>query len=196
VALDHDFDVAINVRPVYPIAIRTPDFFSRVNPQFAPYLMRDTKRVAESLGLPFRWPPLPDPVVMDMASYTIAAEQPYIHRLTRLGIAAVQHGRGLAYIDEVSRLIFGSTVDGWHEGDHLAQAAGRAGLDGAELEAAVAADAESLEAVIEANQDDHAAAGHWGVPLMVLDGEPFFGQDRFDLLVWRLEQKGLQRRTS
>ena len=34
------------------------------------------------------------------------------------------------------------------------------------------------------------------VPLMVLDGEPFFGQDRFDLLVWRLEQKDLKRRNS
>ena len=31
---------------------------------------------------------------------------------------------------------------------------------------------------------------------MVLDGEPFFGQDRFDLLVWRLEQKDLKRRNS
>ncbi len=39
-----------------------------------------------------------------------------------------------------------------------------------------------------------AAAGHWGVPLSVLDGEPFYGQDRFDLLVWRLEQKWLRKR--
>jgi 2-hydroxychromene-2-carboxylate isomerase len=26
---------------------------------------------------------------------------------------------------------------------------------------------------------------------MVFEGEPFFGQDRFDLLVWRLRQHGL-----
>ena len=25
-----------------------------------------------------------------------------------------------------------------------------------------------------------------GVPLMVLDGEPFYGQDRIDVLEWRL----------
>jgi 2-hydroxychromene-2-carboxylate isomerase len=29
---------------------------------------------------------------------------------------------------------------------------------------------------------------------MALEGEPFFGQDRFDQLVWRLKQKGLQAR--
>jgi len=29
------------------------------------------------------------------------------------------------------------------------------------------------------------------VPTLVFDGEPFFGQDRFELLVWRLEQRGL-----
>jgi 2-hydroxychromene-2-carboxylate isomerase len=28
---------------------------------------------------------------------------------------------------------------------------------------------------------------------MVLDGEPFFGQDRLNSLVWRLEQRGLRR---
>lgn len=39
-----------------------------------------------------------------------------------------------------------------------------------------------------------AGAGHWGVPLRALDGEPFYGQGRFDLLVWRLEQKGLRKR--
>ena len=29
---------------------------------------------------------------------------------------------------------------------------------------------------------------------MVFEGEPFFGQDRFDQLQWRMEQKGLARR--
>ena len=34
----------------------------------------------------------------------------------------------------------------------------------------------------------------YGVPLMVFEGEPFFGQDRFDQLKWRMTQKGLQPR--
>jgi 2-hydroxychromene-2-carboxylate isomerase len=29
------------------------------------------------------------------------------------------------------------------------------------------------------------------VPMMVFGGEPFFGQDRIDQLVWRLKQAGL-----
>jgi 2-hydroxychromene-2-carboxylate isomerase len=32
------------------------------------------------------------------------------------------------------------------------------------------------------------------VPLLVFQGEPFFGQDRFDQLVWRLQQHGLETR--
>ncbi|HIG40016.1 MAG TPA: hypothetical protein EYQ14_05675 [Gammaproteobacteria bacterium] len=37
--------------------------------------------------------------------------------------------------------------------------------------------------------------GHGGVPLMVYQNEPFFGGDRFDQFVWRLQQSGLTRRT-
>ena len=101
---------------------------------------------------------------------------------------------GLAFIREVSHLIWSGTVDNWHEGDHLANAAARAGLDLAELDAAIATDEAHYIAEIEANQVAQRAGGHYGVPLMVLDGEPFFGQDRFDQLKWRLEQKGLQPR--
>ena len=33
-----------------------------------------------------------------------------------------------------------------------------------------------------------------GVPLFVFKGEPFFGQDRMDMLIWRLAQYGLTER--
>jgi len=48
--------------------------------------------------------------------------------------------------------------------------------------------------VIAENQKALEKAGHWGVPTMVLDGEPFFGQDRIDQLLFRLKQKGVKRR--
>jgi len=37
-------------------------------------------------------------------------------------------------------------------------------------------------------------AGHGGVPLMIFQGEPFFGQDRFNQFYWRLRESGLTRR--
>ena len=64
----------------------------------------------------------------------------------------------------------------------------------AELDAEALSDAGGLDAEIEANQDALEAAGHWGVPTLVFEGEPFFGQDRFDMAKWRMEQKGLTKR--
>jgi 2-hydroxychromene-2-carboxylate isomerase len=193
VALERDHDVAANVRVVYPIAVRQPDFFARADPLWASYFLRDIGRSAEFLGLPFRWAS-PDPVRMDPATRTYPAEQPYIHRLTHLGVAAAERGRGLAFLDQVGRLIWGGEVTDWHLGDHLARATQRAGLDLAEMDAAIAADPDHYVATVTANQDAQRAGGHYGVPLMVFDGEPFFGQDRFDQLRWRMEQRGVQRR--
>lgn len=48
--------------------------------------------------------------------------------------------------------------------------------------------------MIAENETDHAASGHWGVPTFVFEKEPFFGQDRIDLLVGRMQGKGLARR--
>ncbi len=30
---------------------------------------------------------------------------------------------------------------------------------------------------------------HWGVPLMVFQGETFYRQDRFDQLIWRMKER-------
>ena len=158
-------------------------------------MLRDIVRVAEYQGMTIGWP-RPDPIVQDFVTREVAAEQPYIHRLTRLGCAAAEAGRGIEFIDEVSRIIWDGTVDGWNTGDHLARATERAGLDLAELDARASSEARRYDAVIESNQQALTEAGHWGVPTMVLDGEPFFGQDRIDLLVWRLKQRGLDARAA
>jgi 2-hydroxychromene-2-carboxylate isomerase len=192
VELVQTYDLEIRVRPVLPIAVRIAGFFDRVNPLWPPYLVRDCLRIAQSLDLPFSWP-RPDPIVQDFATRTIPAEQPYIHRLTRLGVLAAERGRGLPFLDEVSRLIFGGT-EGWNEGDHLALAAARAGCDLAEMDAVITRDAARYDAVIAENQNALEKAGHWGVPTLVFAGEPFFGQDRIELLVWRMRQHGLSER--
>ena len=192
VALARDYDVDVHVRIVLPIAVRIEGFFDRVNPLWPPYLLRDTMRIAQQQGIPYGWPQ-PDPIVQDYATRKVAAEQPYIYRLSQLGVDAELRGRGLAFIAEASRVIWGGDVQNWHEGSYLTDAAQRAGLDLAALDAAIAADPAKSDAAIAQNQQDLETAGHWGVPTMVFQGEPFFGQDRLDLLVWRMEQHGLRR---
>lgn len=188
--MTEDYDLDITLRTVLPIAIRDPDILFTGNPAAPRYIVMDCMRSAQFLGMPLRWP-RPDPVVQNLATREIAAEQPHIHRLCRLGQAATGRGKGLAFAAEVAPLIWDGSTDGWNEGDHLAGAAERAGLDFAELEAEVASDAEALDAEIAENQSALEAAGHWGVPTLVIDGEPFFGQDRVDMAKWRMEQKGL-----
>jgi 2-hydroxychromene-2-carboxylate isomerase len=194
-AMAAQYDLDVRVRPVYPIAVRIPDFFATINPLWPPYLVRDCKRLAEYHGVGFGWP-RPDPVVQkpENGRLVTAAEQPHIFHLTRLGQLACERGRGLPFLGEVSKLIWDGSVDGWNQGEHLANAVGRAGLDLAEMDAAVAAEADRLEQAIQRNQRDHEAAGHWGVPTCVFAGEPFFGQDRLELLLWRLRQHGLAQR--
>jgi len=188
--LEQDFRVQVRFRPVLPLAVRDPSFFSPDNVKRAKYIRLDWPRRAEMLGAAHVWPS-PDPIVQDMQTYRIAEEQPYIHRLTHLGVEAERRGRGLAFAYEVSRLLFGGTRN-WHLGEHLAQASQRAGLDLDSMDAAIA-DPASHRAAVEENQDALAKAGHWGVPTFVFQGEPFFGEDRIDTLRWRLGKHALQR---
>jgi 2-hydroxychromene-2-carboxylate isomerase len=191
--MQRDYDLNINVRPVYPLAVRSGEFFGQVNPMWIPYLMRDTYRISQMLGLPYRWP-RPDPVVVDPQTRAATPNQPYIHRLTRLGCAAAKTPHGLNFLNEISRVIWSGEIEGWYDGDHLKNATARAGLDLAALDKTIADDPDKYEAIIMANQKAHAEAGHWGVPTMAFNGEPFFGQDRIPDLLWRLKQNGLKAR--
>lgn len=191
-AMTEKYDLDIALRPVWPLAIREPDFFERNHPNWLGYTMRDMLRVAQFHDIPFG-APRPDPIVQDVATRRIAADQPHIRRVTRMGQAAARRGSGLPFAHEAGQLIWGGQ-ENWHEGDHLASALARAGLDPAEIEREVAAQPDALDAEIAANQDALEAAGHWGVPTLVFDGEPFFGQDRIEMVRWRMDQKGLTER--
>lgn len=193
-AMAQDYDLDIRVRPVYPLAVRFGEFFDRAHPLWVPYLLLDTVRIANMLDMPYRWP-RPDPVFIDPATRKAAINQPFIHRLTMLGCAAAEAGDGLAFIREISATIWSGDIDDWHLGDHLMRAASRAGFDLAVLDRLITADPEKYEAIIQENQKAHASAGHWGVPTTAFRGEAFFGQDRLDVLLWRLKQNGLQPRS-
>lgn len=191
-AMTEKYDLDIALRPVWPLAIREPDFFERNHPNWLGYTMRDMLRVAQFHDIPFG-APRPDPIVQDVATRRIAADQPHIRRVTRMGQAAARRGSGLPFAHEAGQLIWGGQ-ENWHEGGHLGGALARAGLDPAEIEREVAAQPDALDAEIAANQDALEAAGHWGVPTLVFDGEPFFGQDRIEMVRWRMDQKGLTER--
>jgi 2-hydroxychromene-2-carboxylate isomerase len=187
--LREDYAVDVELRVVLPLAVRNPDaLFDPSNRKPPMYIVRDSIRRGEMLGRPIVYPTDPDPIVQDFRTMTVAKEQPYIYRLSKLGVEANRRGRGVELADRVAALIFGGTR-GWDKGDLLKDAVADAGLDLAELDAAIA-NGDHLEE-IERNQDALDAAGHWGVPTMVFRGEPFFGQDRIDALRWRLDRAGL-----
>lgn len=192
-AMAADYDLTIALRTVLPIAIRDPSILFTGNPNVGRYIFMDAARNAQMLGIPYRWP-RPDPVAQNLATREIAEQQPYIHWLCRMGQAAERRGQGLAFADEVSKLIWSGAVDDWHHEAHMAGACERAGLDFTQINAEAQSDAEPLDAEIAANQAALEAAGHWGVPTLVFAGEPFFGQDRIAMARWRMEQQGLTRR--
>jgi len=185
--LERDFDVDLNLRVVFPIAIRDKAaLFDASDRKPTQYILMDWERRAAFLGRPHAWPN-PDPVVQDYQTMEVAEEQPHIYRLSKLGVEAQRRGQGVAFAASVSKLIFGGTGN-WHQDDHLKQAAANCGLNLDSMEAACASGNHLDE--ISRNQDELEQAGHWGVPTMVVRGEPFFGQDRIDTLRWRLELLG------
>jgi 2-hydroxychromene-2-carboxylate isomerase len=187
--LREDYDVDVRFRPVLPLAVRFPESLFDPNDRRAPmYIVRDSMRRGEMLGRPVIYPLSPDPIVQDFATMKVSEDQPYIYRLTKLGVEAARRGKGLEFAGAVSAHIFGGTKD-WDKGTVLKDAAAGVGLDLDALDAAIA-DGDHMEE-IERNHQALDASGHWGVPTMVFRDEPFFGQDRVDTLRWRLEQAGL-----
>jgi len=191
-AMGEEYDLDITLRPVWPLAVRQPDFFERNHPNWLGYTMRDVMRVAQFHGIPFG-PPMPDPIVQDVQTRQISADQPYIEPITRMGQAAARRGKGVAFAHEAGRQIWGGSKD-WHEHDQLARVCERAGLDFDQLHDEAASDAAALDTQIAVNQADLESAGHWGVPTLVFENEPFFGQDRIEMARWRMEQSGLEKR--
>ena len=190
VDIKQQFGVDIDFRPVRPLALREGDFFTRARKQLVPYLRRDMMREATRLGIKMV-PPNPDPIIMDMGTGVVAPEQPYMDRIMPLSYAAVAQGRGIEFAQSVARRIWGG-VENWHEDGPLGEAAEECGLSLAALDDWATSHPDEYKTALQRNEADQLIH-HWGVPLMVFEGEPFFGQDRVDSLIWRLEQAGLRR---
>ncbi|MEQ8247350.1 MAG: DsbA family protein [Alphaproteobacteria bacterium] len=190
--LERRYAIELAVRVVMPLAVRDPDYFESLPPARGAYNAMDAQRTAAYLGIPFARPQ-PDPVVFETERRRPAAHQPYIHRLSRLGALACVKDKGMAFIGAVASMMWGGAVVGWDQGDHLASAVRTAGLDLAEMDAEIAAYPERYDAQISDNERRLSAVGHWGVPTLAVEGEAFFGQDRLDVLAWRLDALGARR---
>ncbi|MDJ0608961.1 MAG: DsbA family protein [Kiloniellales bacterium] len=185
-ALDRRADVEVVLRPVLPGVLRIPEVFQDATELEQRYFDLDVRRTAAFLGLPYG-EARPNPVAFQPGTlFRAAGAQPRVHRLYRLTAAADAGGRGWAYLDQVTRLIWDGTSRDWDRGRALDQAAERAGLDPAALNRAAETRGPEFDRGFAANHEALLASGHWGVPTFVLEGEPFFGQDRFDQLLWRL----------
>ena len=131
-----NYNINLNLRPILPVAIRTPEtLFSPANAPRARYIQLDWPRRARFLGMSDKWPS-PDPIVQNMTTLEVSEHQPYIYRLSYLGVEAQKRGKGPEFAFEISHLLFGG-IRNWHEGEHLEDAAARAGLNLTELDAAI-----------------------------------------------------------
>ena len=190
-ALQETFGVSITIRPVYPIAIRDPEFFKRTNKLYRSYHLKDSQRLAEYLKIPYRRP-IPDPIIQDLETGHIEQKQPYIRNLTRMAQASSDEGYGLKFASAVMSLIWDGRTDNWHKGEAIESTCNAVGINYDTLNNKIRQNADLYEAKIKTNQSAQLSAGHWGVPLMVFNKEAFYGQDRFEMLCWRLEEKKLK----
>lgn len=185
-ALKVEPGIDVVLRPVLPGVLRIPEVFQDTPEIEQRYFDHDVRRTAAFLGVPYG-EPRPSPVEMQPGTlFRAAEEQPRIHRLNRLTVAANDQGLGWEFLDQVSRLIWDGSRQGWNKGTALADAIERAGINFRNLEAQAERRAEEYDREIVRNHKMLLASGHWGVPTFVYRGEPFFGQDRFDQLIWAM----------
>ena len=192
--LKEKYDIEINFKVVYPIAIRMPEWFEGKNFfTFFFFKMIDMRLQAKKLGIPFTSKLKPDPIRQNIMTGKISSHQPYIFDICHLGQMAQMKGVGMEFAFEVSSLIFGG-VENWNTDENLSEAAKKVGLDLIQLRESVNVHEEEIIGQIKQNQVDQLNAGHHGVPLTVIGDKYFFGQDQFDKIMETLKEKGLKER--
>lgn len=192
--LKEKYDIEINFKVVYPIAIRMPEWFEGKNFfTFFFFKMIDMRLQAKKLGIPFTSKLKPDPIRQNIMTGKISSHQPYIFDICHLGQMAQMKGVGMEFAFEVSSLIFGG-VENWNTDENLSEAAKKAGLDLNQLRESVSVHEKEIIGQIKQNQVDQLNAGHHGVPLTVIGDKHYFGQDQFDKIMETLKENGLKER--
>jgi 2-hydroxychromene-2-carboxylate isomerase len=130
----------------------------------ARWILTDLQLWARSYGVPFAWPATFPPVtVRAMRACTFAAERGKVREMS-LALFEGYWARGLDPSGE----------------EAIRKASAAAGLDGAEVLAAV--ETQPMKDALRRSTDEAVAAGVFGAPAILADGHLFWGNDRLPLL--------------
>jgi 2-hydroxychromene-2-carboxylate isomerase len=171
-ALPERFDIELAFHGVIPMAMRGQS----VPRAKRLHTLRDVAREAKRLGMPFGR--IHDPIGEGAMRCLLLAQ------------LAAAEGRLREFVLETGRGIWGEAIDVSSD-NGLRLLATRAGLSWPDC-----LDALSDRSLRERAEQDTAALaelGHWGVPVLVLRGELFWGQDRIADLEAALDEAGLRR---
>lgn len=173
-ALLRDTGTAVRVRPmdlgkIFPLSGGLP--LQKRAPQRQAYRLLELRRFSEALGIPLHPEPRFFPVAGDPAA--------------RLITAVVQHDG-----DEAAMRLTGAVLTAvWAQERDIADDStlgallAESGLDATRL-------AQSRQPEVQARYDENTQAAIdlqvFGAPTYVIDGEPFWGQDRLDFVARRL----------
>ena len=169
-ALADRFDIDLVFRGVIPMAMRgqAVPLAKRL------HTLRDAKREADRLGMPFGR--VHDPIGDGALRCLLVAEH------------AVDTGRVKEFVLTAGRAIWAEAVDVSADSG-LRPVCERAGLRWDACAAAL--NDPLLRARVEANTQRLIDLGHWGVPVFALGGELFWGQDRIEDVERQLEARVL-----
>jgi 2-hydroxychromene-2-carboxylate isomerase len=171
-ALPERFDVELAFHGVIPMAMRGQS----VPRAKRLHTLRDVAREAQRLGMPFGR--IHDPIGEGALRCLLVAQ------------LAGANGRTREFVLEAGRAIWSEAIDVSTE-HGLSEVCTRAGLHWPDCRQALAD--RSLRERVEQDTLALGELGHWGVPVLVLRGEIFWGQDRIADLESALEEAGLRR---
>ncbi len=200
------YNLNLNLHVVYPNVLTDPDALAAMDKlhYLLPYMEIDGYRNGYFRRVPIRQP-VPDILVVHpnkdkdgLASVAPLEEQIYLHFLVRTAVAATEMGKGWEYLNQVMRLLWNGQKKPWDKDDfsHVISAINASEIDAKKLLAAVNADPKKYDDIAAASFAKQITndCKHAGVPCFVFNNEPFFGQDRINHVIWRMEQYGLTER--
>ena len=173
--LKNEYNLDINFKIVYPLAIRMPEWFKNKNIFFFVPFVMDFKKKAKKLKIPLNMPIKPDPIRQNTITGKISSHQPYIFDVCHMGQVMSNRGKGIEFAFELSTLIW--SVKNWNNDSLLEKVFAEFGEDLYEVRKTAKKDESRIIKEIKNNQEDQKIAGHHGVPLNVYKGKYYFGQD-------------------